>query len=82
MSSTLTANTFQNRDFEFSYFLYTGSFKSRKAEFLTGHLTVCFHSFMPVVYTCTCFKFRGMAGSEDFACATLPTTPFHFQDKV
>ena len=25
MSSTLTANTSQNRDFEFSYFLFTGS---------------------------------------------------------
>ena len=29
-----------------------------------------------------CFKFWGVAGSEDFACATLPTTSFDFQGKV
>ena len=27
-------------------------------------------------------NFEGMAGSEDFACATLPTTPLDFQGKV
>ena len=28
------------------------------------------------------FFFWGVAGSEDLACATLPTTPFDFQGKV
>ena len=28
------------------------------------------------------FKFWGVAGSEDFACSTLPTTPYDFQGKV
>ena len=28
------------------------------------------------------FKFWGVAGSEDLACATLPTTPLDFQAKV
>ena len=28
------------------------------------------------------FKFWGVTGSEDFACATLPTTPLDFQGKV
>ena len=27
-------------------------------------------------------NFGGMAGSEDFACATLPTTPLDFQGKI
>ena len=27
-------------------------------------------------------NFRGVAGSEDFASATLPTTPLDFQDKI
>ena len=27
-------------------------------------------------------NFEGVAGSEDFACATLPTTPLDFQGKV
>ena len=27
-------------------------------------------------------NFEGVAGSEDFACAPLPTTPFDFQGKV
>ena len=27
-------------------------------------------------------KFWGVAGSEDFACATLPTIPLDFQDKI
>ena len=27
-------------------------------------------------------NFEGVAGSEDFACATLPTTPLDFQAKV
>ena len=27
-------------------------------------------------------KFWGVAGSEDFACATLPTTPLDFQGKI
>ena len=27
-------------------------------------------------------NFGGLAGSEDFACATLPTTPLDFQDKI
>ena len=27
-------------------------------------------------------NFEGVAGSEDFACATLPTTPIDFQAKV
>ena len=27
-------------------------------------------------------NFEGVAGLEDFACATLPTTPFDFQGKV
>ena len=27
-------------------------------------------------------KFWGVAGSEDLACATLPTTPFDFQGKI
>ena len=28
------------------------------------------------------FFFRGVEGSEDFACATLPTTPLDFQGKI
>ena len=28
------------------------------------------------------FFFGGVAGSEDFACATLPTTPLDFQGKI
>ena len=27
-------------------------------------------------------KFWGVAGSEDFACATLPTIPLDFQGKI
>ena len=27
-------------------------------------------------------NFEGVSGSEDFACATLPATPFDFQGKV
>ena len=27
-------------------------------------------------------NFGGVAGSEDFACATLPTTPLDFQGKI
>ena len=27
-------------------------------------------------------NFEGVAGSEDFACATLPTTPIDFQSKI
>ena len=27
-------------------------------------------------------NFEGVAGSEDFACATLPTTPLDFQGKI
>ena len=27
-------------------------------------------------------NFWGVAGSEDFACATLPTTPLDFQGKI
>ena len=27
-------------------------------------------------------NFAGVAGSEDFACATLPTTPLDFQGKI
>ena len=27
-------------------------------------------------------NFGGVAGSEDFACATLPTTPLDFQSKI
>ena len=27
-------------------------------------------------------NFEGVAGSEDFACATLPTTPLDFQANV
>ena len=27
-------------------------------------------------------NFGGLAGSEDFACATLPTTPLDFQGKI
>ena len=33
----------------------------------------------PPLYT---FQILGVAGSEDFSCATLPTTPFDFQGKV
>ena len=31
---------------------------------------------------CTFQILGGVAGSEDFACATLPTTPFDFQGKI
>ena len=27
-------------------------------------------------------NFEGVAGSEDLACATLPTTPIDFQSKI
>ena len=27
-------------------------------------------------------NFGGVAGSEDFACATVPTTPLDFQRKI
>ena len=27
-------------------------------------------------------NFEGVAGSKDFACATLPTTPLDFQGKI
>ena len=36
-----------------------------------------------ISFICARFKFfLGVAGSEDFACATLPTTPLDFQAKV
>ena len=34
------------------------------------------------IYQVHVSNFEGVAGSEDFACATLPTTPFDFQGKV
>ena len=51
----------------------------------TFHLykrTLCKHSENQLKFVHVSKFFWGVAGSEDFACATLPTTPLDFEGKV
>ena len=45
-------------------------------------LALCLPKYISVKLLVHVSNFEGVSGSEDFACVTLPTTPFNFQGKV